>query len=162
MEMAGSRHLYFLWKNTERALGGHIKDLLFTAQRNGYFVIQNESNFKACKGQKQPLAKQEEEADRNYTSPREATLTQTALVNSHLQRVNHKPSQGLMDEKGSLTPGTGRDQRGWADAVSLYLLLFFELLVNVTVGCFGINLTWDQIVSSHFRCRLGQVRHCRY
>lgn len=65
-----SRHFYFLQKNTEGALGGDFKGFLFTAQRNGYFVIQNESNFKACKGQKQPLAKQEEEADGNYTSTR--------------------------------------------------------------------------------------------
>ena len=68
-EMAASRRLYFLQKNNSAALDGDFKDLLFSAQRNGYFVIQNESNFKACKGQKQPLAKQEEEADGNYTFP---------------------------------------------------------------------------------------------
>ena len=130
-------------------------------QRNGYFVIQNESNFKDCKGQKQPLAKQEEEANRNYTSPWEATSTQTTLVKSHLQRVNHKPPQCLTDEKWSLTPWTGRDQKGWADAVSLYLLLFFKLLVNTTLGCFGTNLAWDWVVSSIFLCCLDQVGHCR-
>lgn len=113
---------------------------LFTAQRNGYFVIQNESNFKACKGQKQPLAIQEEEADRNYTSPQEATFIQTALVKSHLQRVNHKPPRGLMDEKSSLTSPTGRAQKGWADAVSLYVLSYFKLRVYATLGCFGTNL----------------------
>lgn len=72
--MVASRHLCFLQKNTEGALGGDFKALLFPAQRNGYFVIRNESNFKARKGQKQPLAKGGE-ACGNYTLPGKATLT---------------------------------------------------------------------------------------
>lgn len=125
---------------------------LFTAQRSGYFVIRNESNFKACKGQKQPLAKGEEEADGNYTSSWEAAWTQTALVKLHMQRVKPQTS-GVWWMRSNNSP-LGQAETRNAGMMQFLSACFYSFR-------FGTNFFWGGTVSVHFHRCICQVRLCR-